>query len=84
VEWTLKNTGSSTWQKDNIDFTYTSGRDMHEKDGYDLPRNVRVGNDVTFKVEMRAPGNAGSYTSTWTLGTKNDAQCRVSITIVVK
>jgi len=84
VEWTLKNTGSSTWQKDNFDFVFTSGRDMHEKDGYDLPRNVRVGNDVTFKVEMRAPGNAGSYTSTWSLGTKNDAQCRVSITIVVK
>lgn len=84
VEWTLRNTGSSTWQRDNYDFFYSSGRDMHDKDGYDLPRNVREGNEVTFEVEMRAPGNAGSYTSTWTLGTRNNAQCRVSITITVE
>jgi len=84
VEWTLRNTGDSTWQSDNYDFVFSDGRDMHEKDGYDLPRNVRVGNEVTFEVEMRAPGNAGSYTSTWTLGKKNLPLCRVSVTIVVR
>ncbi len=84
VEWTLRNTGSSTWERNSYDFFFSDGRDMHEKDGYDLPRNVRVGNEVTFEVAMRAPGNAGTYTSTWILGTRNNAQCRVSVTIVVK
>ncbi|MGB7874854.1 MAG: NBR1-Ig-like domain-containing protein [Anaerolineales bacterium] len=84
VEWRLRNTGSSTWQEDSYDFIYTDGRDMHDKDGYDLPRNVRAGNEVTLEVDMRAPANAGSYTSTWTLGTKNNALCRVSVTIIVK
>lgn len=84
VEWTLRNTGNSTWERNSFDFFFSDGRDMHEKDGYDLPRNVRVGDDVTFEVAMRSPGNAGTYTSTWILGTRNNTQCRVSITIIVK
>jgi len=84
VEWTLRNTGDSTWQANNYDFVFSDGRDMHDKDGYDLPRNVRAGDEVTFEVQMRAPGNAGSYTSTWILGKKNLPLCRVSVTIVVQ
>lgn len=84
VEWRIRNTSGSTWAEDNYDFFYSDGRDMHERDGYDLPRNVRAGNEVTFEVEMRAPGNAGSYTSTWTLGTRNNSICRVSVTIIVE
>jgi Ig-like domain from next to BRCA1 gene len=84
VVWRLKNTGDQTWRSDSIDFFHSSGRDMHENDIYDLPKNVRTGGEVTFRVEMRAPGKAGTYTSTWTLGTQNDALCEVSVRIVVK
>jgi hypothetical protein len=84
VEWTVKNTGSETWVANNIDFFHSDGRDMHENDILDLPNNVRAGAQVTLRVQMRAPGNAGTYTSTWTLGTQRDALCRVSVRIVVK
>jgi len=57
---------------------------MHDNDIYDLPKNVRPGGEVTFNVEMRAPGNAGTYTSNWILGTQREPLCTVSVKIVVK
>jgi hypothetical protein len=84
TKWTLRNTGSETWNKNNYDFFHSGGTDMHRRDALDLPKSVGAGGEVNFEVEMVAPGNAGSYTTTWTLGKKNEALCRVSFTIVVK
>lgn len=57
---------------------------MHASDIYDLPNNVRPGGEITFRVEMRAPANSGTYTSTWTLGTQREEFCLVSVRIVVR
>jgi len=84
AEWTIENTGSETWLASNIDFFHSGGRDMHESDIADLPRNVRTGAQVTLRIEMRAPGNSGTYTSTWTLGTQRDPMCIVSVRIRVE
>jgi hypothetical protein len=84
VEWTLRNTGGETWVSSDIDFFHSEGRNMSSTNIVDLPRNVRAGDQVTLGVDMRAPGNAGTYTSTWTLGTRNNPLCTVSITIVVR
>ena len=84
AEWTIKNTGSETWLASNIDFSHSGGRDMHDTDIVDLPNNVRAGGQVTLRVEMRAPGNAGTYTSTWTLGSQKGGLCQVSVRIIVR
>jgi hypothetical protein len=84
AQWTIRNTGDETWIGDNIDFFHSGGRDMHESDVVDLPRNVRTGAEVTLVVEMRAPADSGTYTSTWTLGTLRDALCTVSVRIIVQ
>jgi len=84
AEWTLRNTGSATWDNNNNDFFHSGGTDMHILDAVDLPRNVRGNGEVTIGIEMFAPGSAGTYTSTWTLGKRNETLCRVSITIIVK
>ncbi len=84
VEWRLRNTSNETWDANSLDFFYSGGRDMHDSDILDLPKNVRPDAEVTFRVEMRAPGRADSYTSTWTLGTRNNTLCEVSVRIVVK
>ena len=84
AEWTLKNTGSESWLSSNIDFSRSGGRDMSAKDVYDLPNNVGPGAQVTFTVDMRAPADAGTYTSNWRLGTKNKPLCEVSVRIIVK
>ena len=84
TKWTLRNTGSETWNKNNYDFFHSGGTDMHRRDALDLPKNVNAGGEVNFEVEMVAPRTAGSYTTTWTLGKKNEAACKVSVTIIVK
>ena len=84
TKWTLRNTGSETWNKNNYDFFHSGGTDMHRRDALDLPKNVNAGGEVNFEVEMVAPRTAGSYTTTWTLGKKNEAVCKVSVTIIVK
>jgi hypothetical protein len=84
VQWRLRNTGSETWQSSSLDFFHSGGRDMHASDIYDLPNNVRPGGEITFRVEMRAPANSGTYTSTWTLGTQREEICLVSVRIVVR
>lgn len=84
VEWTVRNTSDETWDSTSLDFFHSAGRDMHESDILDLPNNVRPDREVTFRVAMRAPGNEGTYTSTWTLGTQREALCIVSVRIVVR
>ncbi len=84
VEWTLKNTGSASWLSNNVDFSRSGGKDMSGKDVYDLPNNVGPGAQVTLSVDMRAPANAGTYTSNWRLGSKNKPLCEVSVRIIVK
>lgn len=84
AEWTLRHTGGENWNSNNNDFFHSAGTDMHALDAVDLPNNVRENGEVTFKIEMFAPRSAGTYTSTWTLGKRNESLCRVSVTIVVK
>ena len=84
VEWTMRNTSDETWNADSIDFFHSAGRDMHDSDILDLPNNVRPDREITFRVAMRAPGNDGTYTSTWTLGAGRETLCRVSVRIVVR
>jgi hypothetical protein len=84
AKWTLRNTGSETWNSNNNDFFHSGDTDMHALDAVDLPNNVRENGEVTFEIEMFAPSSAGSYTSTWTLGKRNASLCKVYVTIIVK
>lgn len=82
--WTLKNTGDEYWLDTDVDFRYSGGTDMHSADVLDLPVTVAPGSEVTLAVKMVAPKKSGSYTSTWTLGSKKNQLCKVSVTIIVK
>jgi Ig-like domain from next to BRCA1 gene len=84
AEWTLKNTGSASWLSSDVDFSRSSGKDMSAQDVYDLPNNVGPDAQVTFAVDMRAPADSGTYTSTWRLGSKNKPLCEVFVRIIVK
>jgi len=82
--WEVKNTSTDYWLNTDVDFRYIGGTDMHGTDIIDLPVTVAPGADVTLAVNMTAPKNPGSYTSNWSVGTKKNSLCKVSITIVVK
>lgn len=83
--WRVKNIGTRTWDHNSIDFVYLSGDKFHKVAGYDLSSNVSTGSTVNLGVDMVAPRNSGTYTTTWTLSVgPNQTFCNVSLTIVVR
>ncbi len=83
--WTLKNTGSNTWDQASVDFSYVSGTKFQTKvDAIDLPATVSNGNTVDVIIDMIAPTNAGNYQATWALREGSVYFCYVNVNITVK
>ena len=82
--WTVKNIGQKKWDRTSVDFIYSSGDKIHKISGYDLTSNVAVGESIDLGVDMQAPKNSGTYTTTWTLRVGNKTFCPLTLTIVVK
>lgn len=82
--WEVRNTGSASWDADNVDFGYVSGRKMHKKALYDLPKNVNKGESVDLVVDMVAPAENGTYKVVWSLRRGGEDFCHVNLTIRVK
>jgi hypothetical protein len=84
VFWTVRNIGRRNWDRSDIDYIYSSGAKLHKVSGYDLDENVRVGNSTEVGVDMQAPKDPGTYTTTWTLRVGNNEFCPLRFTIVVR
>lgn len=82
--WTVRNNGQRNWDRTSIDHVYDRGDRIHKVSGYDLRENVRVGNSTDLGVDMRAPKDRGTYTTTWILRAGNREFCSMSLTIVVR
>jgi hypothetical protein len=82
--WRVKNIGVKDWDRNSIDFYYLSGAEIHKIAGYDLSSNVQSGQSADLGVDMVAPRNAGTYTTTWTLSAGERTFCNMSLTIVVR
>jgi hypothetical protein len=82
--WEVRNTGSSAWDENNVDYIYVSGRKMHEAAVYDLPKRVNRGASVKLIVDMTAPNQDGTYKTEWALRRSGDRFCHVDLTIVVR
>ncbi|MGZ9222756.1 MAG: NBR1-Ig-like domain-containing protein, partial [Anaerolineales bacterium] len=84
VFWTVRNIGQRNWNRSDVDYIYSSGAKFHEISGYDLEDNVRVGNSVDLGVDMQAPKDSGTYSTTWTMRIGERTFCPMSFTIVVR
>lgn len=82
--WTVKNIGQKKWDHTSVDYIYSSGDKFHKIAGYDLSSNVGVGESVDLGVDMQAPKNSGTYTTTWTMRVGSKTFCEMTLTIVVK
>lgn len=87
AKWTLKNTGTRTWDRHGPDVKFmssTGGATMHTSGSFfDMPADTGPGKKITILVDMTAPKNPGYYTENWALVNGNRAFCRFSITINV-
>jgi hypothetical protein len=84
VTWQLLNSGKAPWSSANADLRYLSGQKMYVQRAYDLDNDVPPNGQYTASVQMKAPSEAGSYTTIWGLNTKDDQYCRMSISIQVQ
>ncbi len=82
--WRVENTGTRTWGDTEVDYRYLSGDRFHKKEIYDLPRDVYPGETIELIVDMIAPGETGTYTTTWSLRVGKKTFCPVTLTINVQ
>jgi hypothetical protein len=82
--WTVRNNGQKNWDRNSVDFVYSSGAKLHKVSGYDLPSNVKRGDSIDLGVDMRAHKDTGTHTTTWVLRSGNNTFCTLTLTIVVK
>lgn len=80
--WVVKNTGKDTWAASAVDIKYISGTKFQTSvDIIDLPADVPVDGSYTVIVDMRAPGTAGRYNTSWALVQGGTTLCYLSLTI---
>lgn len=82
--WTVRNNGQRNWDRNSIDIVYSSGDRIHKVSGYDLDENVRTGDSTNVGVDMQAPKDAGTYSTTWVMRRGNNNFCTLTLTIVVR
>lgn len=84
AKWSLKNTGTKTWNAGNTDIVYSSGQKMHTGgDIIDLGSDVAPNGTYTVIIDMKAPSGDGKYTTTWGMTLEDGSVCTLSLTINV-
>lgn len=82
--WQVTNTGTETWDENSADFRYISGDKIHKTAMYDFGKTVKPGGNVTLGVDMKAPGNPGTYSTTWKIRIGSNQFCTMNLTILVR
>lgn len=82
--WTLRNSGTQTWDSGSVDFIYVRGDKLHKQAGYDLPKSVAPGSSINLGADMLAPKTEGTYTTFWGLRRGKNIFCEVYLTIIVR
>ena len=83
-KWRVKNIGQENWGHNNVDFVYLSGAKIHDRAGFDLPQDINSGTTADLIVDMTAPNDPGTYTTTWTLQVGDRTFCNMTLTIRVR
>jgi len=84
VVWTVKNTGTETWDKGSFDYKYIDGSSMQRFKIYDFKQTVKPGETVKIVVDMTAPSSKGTYSANWAIVKSGDTKCALPVTVVVK
>jgi hypothetical protein len=84
VRWQVKNTGTKDWEADSTDYRFQTGAALHKNSIYDLYKTVPAGGIVDIIVDMRAPSNPDTYSTTWYLRVGKTGFCSMRMTIVVR
>lgn len=82
--WTVKNTGTKTWEAGNTDVRYVGGERLHTTaDLRDLSSNVAPNGTYTVAIDMKAPTGDGTHTTAWVIQLEEGQTCALNLTINV-
>jgi hypothetical protein len=80
----VKNTGTITWLKSDVDYVYVVGSDFAKHDVYYLPKDVAPGETVKLTVDFLAPYARGDrYVTEWQLKWGKKYWCLMDINIYI-
>jgi hypothetical protein len=83
MHWQVLNTGAFAWDENSSDYRYFNGDKLHLTGGFDFSQSVSTGGIIEIIVEMKAPNDPGTYSTTWRITVGKERFCPMSIKIVV-
>jgi hypothetical protein len=83
ARWQVRNIGTQTWGVNSADIRYTSGTKFHRTPVYDMSKAVPPGEQIDIFVEMWAPVDPGTYTTTWKIKVGKTEFCTMKLKIIV-
>lgn len=83
MTWRVINTGTASWNSENADYRFASGDKIHKSSIYDLEKSVSPGGQTDIIVDMKAPADPGTYTTTWNITSGKSKFCSMRLTIIV-
>ncbi len=85
MHWIVKNTGTSTWDQNNVDLRYASGTKFQKfADAVDFSKTVKSGEQIDLAVDMVAPTAYGIYSGYWNIVQSDKVICTVEVQVWVK
>ncbi|MEI6291804.1 MAG: NBR1-Ig-like domain-containing protein, partial [Chloroflexota bacterium] len=86
ASWTLLNSGTRTWQANEMTLTFVDGTRLTIDKKESLLRDVRVGQTITPVINIYPPKEPGRYRSVWGLRIIKTGRlfCTFTIKITVK
>ena len=83
ISWTIKNTGTATWDPGVVVLAYAGGVKMYLSQPVQLTHSSPPGDITTLAADMIAPRTPNRYTMTWALRRGDEYFCRMAVTILV-
>jgi len=81
-QWVIRNGGTDTWDRTQVEARYITGTKLQTKDDFVmLSRNVEPGSSIRLSLDMTAPSDVGTYYATWGLMTGDTVICRWTFAI---
>jgi len=83
-KWDIKNVGTEVWEASSSDYRWVGGDKFQKQDVYDFDKSINPGGSMSVIVDMIAPKNYGTYSSTWKIFVGKTGFCILTMTIVVQ
>lgn len=83
LNWVVKNSSLSTWEKANVSYKFISGTNLHSVTTASLAADVAPDANSRLLLDLNVPATSGTYTETWSLVQGSTTLCSLTLTIVV-